>query len=277
MKKIKNIVIMIIICFSCTSCNGTITREIRHTGFTLSNTTFLCNKLTPKDDKDTNYEKIKYLNNSFLVTETGNLYELSLGQKYSNEQNCQKAEFSLPIVSIFDDKIVKANDGNFYYVVGQSNTKAYTSVTENDNSYSIYQMILGDENVVKVITIDQNTGIYYVLKNDGNIYQYTITRQDYQSNYQLVDTKIAYDSQKYGKIIDFNYSTNNILNTYIKTENKIYRMKIVNTNECSKYVDVTCKYELKNDEILEKYYPNILGYNGNLLITTYGKEFTVSS
>lgn len=276
MKNIKwsRFFIVVVGVFMCSACNGTVTREIRHSGFSLSNTTFICDSLTPKDDSDTSYKKLKYLGNTFAITEDGSVYELSLGQKYSNNQNCKKADFSLEVVSMLDNKVLKASDGNLYYASGQAGVAAYSLVTVNDNSYSIYQLLLGDGTNLKAITVDSGAGIYYVLKNDGNVYQYTITRPNIQADYQISSTNIVYDSKKYGNIIDFNYSSGAMSSIFLRTDSKFYRMKATNREECSKYADVSCKYEMAQDEALGTYYDKILGYNGSLLITTYGKEFT---
>ena len=56
-------------------------------------------------------------------------------------------------------------------------------------------------------------------------------------------------------------------------------MQITNKDECTEYADIACEYELKKDETLTKYYtedPKILYFGPSILITTYGKEFTLS-
>ena len=57
-------------------------------------------------------------------------------------------------------------------------------------------------------------------------------------------------------------------------------MTITNKEQCTEYVDIACKYKMKKDETLTKYYkeePKILYYGPSILITTYGKEFTPAS
>ena len=276
MKQVKLILIVFIMIFFVTGCNGNITRDIRKDGFILSNSKIVCKDLIPEKEKYPASKKISYMSNGFAVTTDGEIYEFSIGQKYSNNENCRIANTSLRVVSMFDNNVFKASDGKFYYTVENSNTAAYSEVTINDNSYQIYKLVLSDPKVRKVITVDQNAGSYYVLLDDGNIYNYVITRGNYNSPFSISSKDIVYDANNYeGKIIDFNYSDTEKSKTYIKTVNEIYRMQITNSSKCNKYADVKCKYKMKKDEVLTKYYLNnkIVYYGSNILITSYGRVF----
>ena len=275
-KKIGFIIGMSLITILLTGCNGNVTRDIRHAGFNLSNNEFECSELTPADDNTEPSDKISYMNATFAITESGKLYEISLSQAYSNEQNCKPISFGQDVIAYMDSSILKGRDNKFYYAPGTSNTTPLTEVTTNDSNYQLYTLLLGSESVKKVITIDSNDGIYYVLETDGVVYQYTITRENYSSPYTLVSKTPVYDAAKYGKIVDFNYAGDSVA-TYIKTETEIYRMQKTNEEECTKYADVKCKYKMKKDETLTKYYkeePKILYYGPTILITDYKKEFT---
>ena len=46
-----------------------------------------------------------------------------------------------------------------------------------------------------------------------------------------------------------------------------------NETECSKFVDVACKYKMKEFEAYNEYSDYFLVYNGSMIITTYGKVF----
>lgn len=275
--KVKFFILMVVIILGCSACNGNVTRDIRHAGFSLSGDEFICEPLFPDDDEDTDYEKIKYLNSSFVITNSGNIYELSMGQKFSNDKNCKKANYDLGITAIFDDKIVKAENGKYYYIVSENNVAAYSEVTVNDNGYEIYNLLLTDSTILKVMTVDQSNGVYYVLKNDGNVYKYVVTRTSSQEAYSIVSTAIIYNKNDFGgAIIDFNEAGENP-NTYIRTNNAIYRMQATNKEKCTKYADIVCKYKLKKDTTLTEYKDRLLGYNGSLLITDYGRVFSVSA
>ena len=221
------------------------------------------------------YDKLKYVNSTKAITSDGKIYELSLGQKFSNEQNCMEADFNKRVVAILDSNIIKADDNNFYYLSSENNVEAYTMVTVNDKSYDIYEILFSDSDVIRIVTVDGNSGIYYALKNDGNIYKLIITRSSSQEPYALTSSEIVYSKGRYGKIVDFNYDINNTT-TFIRTDDAIYRMLKTNKKECSKYADIECKYEMSEDTQLFKYNNYILGFNGQLLISSYGKVFNVS-
>ena len=176
-KKVLLLLLIAGFCFLCTGCVGNVTRGIRHAGFTLSDAEFVCSLLVPgKDNLD--YEKIRYITTTNkAITESGKVYDLSLGQSFSNEQNCKASDFTKKVVAIMDDNVVKAADGKYYYLSSNdaSNKNKYPEVTENDQSYSIYNLLFSDSAIRKVITIDSNAGIYYALKSDGNIYKLIIT------------------------------------------------------------------------------------------------------
>lgn len=275
MKKIKLIILTGLVLFCCTACKGTITREIRHAGFTMGDT-FTCDNFFPKEKDDTNYEKIKYFTGSHLINSEGKIYELSLGQKFANDQNCKVGDTNIVVKAIFDDKIVKGTDNKYYYLVGSNNVANYTLIPETDNSYLIYDLLLKDDGVIKVVTANSSTGLYYVLKEDGNVYGYTISKKDYNSLPTVTSTNVAYSKNDYGsKIVDFNYAGDS-LNTFLKTDEKIFRMKITNSEKCNKYADVKCNYKLLEDEIFNTYKDEIISYNGNILITNYNQMFNVA-
>jgi hypothetical protein len=259
----------------CSGCNGNITRDIRHAGFSVSST-FECSEFLPSN-KNSNYTKIKYLLSNNIITEDGKIYDLSLSQKYSNNENCRDANAYITVAAIFDDKIVKGVDGIYYYLTAQNNVASYSQVLQTDNSYNIYYLLLKDDDVVKAMTADSSTGLYYVLKTDGNIYGVVISQVDRNSLPVVTSTSIVFDLNDYGgKIIDFNYAGNS-LNTFVRTEDKLFRMRITNSDNCSKYADITCEYALQEDSIFETYKDTIIAYNGSTLITSYGQEFSVNS
>lgn len=276
MKKIKFAVLAVLVLVCCSACNGTITREIRHAGFTMGDT-FTCDNFYPKEKEDTNYEKIKYFTGSHLINSEGKIYELSLGQKFANDQNCKVSDTNIVVKAIFDDKIVKGTDNKYYYLVGSNDVSSYSVIPETDNSYLIYDLLLKADDVIKVITANSSTGLYYVLKDDGNIYGYTISKKDYNSLPTVTSTTVAYSKNDYGaKIIDFNYAGES-LNTFLRTDDKIFRMKITNSEECNKYADIKCNFQMLEDEIFNTYKDVIISYNGNTLITNYKQMFNVAS
>jgi hypothetical protein len=265
------------IIIGCCGCNGNVTRDIRHAGFSVGST-FKCDDFYPDDKDDTSYKKIKYFLSNQLIDENGGIYELSMGQLYQNKQNCKKADTDIVVKAIFDNKIVKGIDNKYYYLTQQNNVASYSEVTVGDNSYNVYDLLLRDEDVVKVMTADSSNGLYYVLKVDGNIYANVIASQDRNTPPVVVSTQVIYNFVDFGgtRIIDFSYEGDS-LGTYIKTEESVYRMRVTNSKECTKYSDIGCIYQMQLDPIFDKYKDRILTFNGNILITDYKQVFTVVS
>lgn len=263
--KIIKCSLLLIIVLLCSACNGDITRDIRHNGYSVS-TKFICD-----DFYDNN--KVRYITDNRIIDTEGKIYEISLGQVFSNKQNCKRVDTNIKVKAILDDKIVKGTDNRYYYLDIFNNVSSYSLVLETDNSYELYNLLLKEDDVLKVITADSSKGIYYLLKTDGIIYSYVIGKENYNSSLKIISRTIVYD---YGsRIVDFNYSGDEALNTYIRTEDKIYRMKIKN-EECSKYADVVCKYEIMEDDVFTKYKDKIIAFNGNVLITDYKQIFTIN-
>ena len=152
-------------------CDGDVTRNIRHAGFNIDGE-FKCDVVMPSDKKDTSYANIRYMTDGLMILEDGTIYELSLGQKYANKQNCKIADTSKRVVSIFDDKYFKSNDDKYYYLSTNEGTATYTEVPKTDNSYPLIDLILKDATNVKVVTGNNSSGEYYALKNSGDIYKY---------------------------------------------------------------------------------------------------------
>ena len=276
-KQIKLFILFGIVLFTCSACNGDITRDIRHDGFAVGDE-FICDVFYPKDKEDTSYTKIKYFTGSQIIDETGKIYEVVLGRTYENKQNCKMADTALKVVSIFDNKIFKAEDNKYYYLEGQNNVSAYSMVPESDNNYYIYNLLLSDKDVIKAVTANSSTGSYYVLKADGNIYDYTITRADRNSPAVISSKFIKYNKNDFrAQIIDFNYAGDESLATFVRTTETVFRNKVTNADECSKYADRKCDFKIIESEVFAKHKDKIITFNGSTLITTYKRMFTVSN
>ena len=276
MKRVFYFSFICMIVLLCSACNGSVTRGIRHAGFKVGNK-FICDRFYPKDKEDTSYEKIRYFTGSHLINSEGKIYELSIEQVFANNENCKEADTNIVVSAILDNKIVKGTDGKYYYLQGQNGVNPYDLVTTSDNSYYVYDLLLKSNDIVKVITANSNTGSYYVLRNNGCVYEYIIQTKDRNKGPELTSTRIIYDSGEFdGEIIDFNYAGESVT-TYIKTEEKIYRMSITNQKDCSKYADVKCEYEMQEDVDLEKYKDRIIMYNGSSIITDYKQMFTIGN
>ncbi|MBR2246601.1 MAG: hypothetical protein IKG58_03375 [Bacilli bacterium] len=272
MKKIGFILSISVFILILTGCNGTVTKDLRHAGYNLSQTKLTCSDLIPKNEKEEAPKQISYMNGDMAITTDGEIYEMTFDKAYSNDENCRKASTDIIVTATMDNKILKGDDGELYYAVGSNETEAYRQVTSEDNSYELYKMLLTSDEVVKVISDGENT--YYILLKDGNVYKFIIQKPDRDQPYSVMSKVIVYSEEKYGKIIDFNIDMNNNEKTYIKTKNKIYRMQASNEKKCSKYADVECNYEMKPDKVVNKYYKDKIVYYGpDIIITNYGKIF----
>lgn len=276
MKRYIKVTFLIVFCtLLCCGCQGDITRAIRHEGFNVGDE-FVCENFYPKDKKDTSYDKIKYLTGNQVIDENGKIYEISLSQKYANDSNCKAADTNIEVMAIFDNKIVKSSDGKLYNLNASNNVAAYSEVLNTDNYYELYNLLLGSDDTLKVITANSNTGLYYVLKNDGNVYEITVSKADRGQPLAIVSTTLVYNKNKFGSdIIDFNYAGDSGA-TYVKTDNTAYKMYVDNKADCTKYADVNCKYKMKEFETYAKYKDYIIAYNGNTIITSYKRVFSVT-
>ena len=276
MKKVFVFISLLVFGFLLTGCDGDVTRSLRHAGFNVDGE-FTCDIVMPSDKKDTSYKKIKYIVGNHMILQDGTIYELSLGQKYANNQNCKKANTEKKVVSIFDNKYYKSNDDKYYYLSTNGDTPMYSEVTTNDNAYVLIDLLLKDATNVKIVTGNSSNGEYYALKNSGDVYKYIIQREQQTRVERIVSTTLTFNKKDFGgnKIIDFNYAGENLA-TFIKTESNVYRMRVSNAEKCNKYADVVCKYKLQEDEIFQEYGDRVIFFNGSMLITNYGKKFGVA-
>ncbi len=273
--KLKIVFVFMMVLGFC-GCDGDVTRDIRHAGYTLNSEKFVCSDLMPKDDSDISYKKIKYFNNEYIITEEGDIYEISLNLKYSNDENCKKANASFQVDGLFGD-VARAKDGKIYYLTTQNTASKYSAVSNSEDSYQLYNLLLSDKNNLKIQAIDSSTGSYYILKTDGNVYNYIVSRDKDNKNYVIVSSNIAYSKTEYnGDIVDFSYKKNDI-SSYIKTNKQVFRLRASNYEDCQKYADVECVYKMTEDDAFIKHREKILAFNGINLITTYGRTFNVQS
>lgn len=274
--KSKILIIIFITTLFLTGCDGNITRDIRESGFNVSDKSFKCELLINKKSQYT-LDKPQYLVNNLIITEKGQLLEISLDKQYLNNMNCKKVSTNIEVVSIFSDEIVKSKDNKYYYIKENQNIIPYTEATINDSKYNLYNTLLQDSNVIKVQSVNGNANSYYVLKTDGKIYNYILEENTSTKTYNLVsalpvDLGIFIED----KIIDFNYKGKSSA-TFYKTKTSIYSFKNTNMKECNKYADVKCEYKLEKNNTLTMNKDRIKVYNGTQIITDYGRVFSLNS
>lgn len=272
MKKCFKIILLLVILGVCTACEGDVTRALRHAGYSLATPKKLV--CDPLFESETG-EVIRFLTGTKAITGEGVIYELSPGQKFSNEQNCRVADTGLRVAAIFDNSVFLATNGGIYTLEANNNVPAYTEITSADNNYGLYATLFYSGNGIKYSTVDSQNGIYYSLAPDGNVYGYTVYSENRDAYPQIVGTVIVYNRMDYGDIIDYQYAGNSPL-TYVRTVDRVYHLTVTNEKECSTYADIQCNYIMTDDEVFEKYGEYILAYNGSTVYTTYRKMFTMS-
>lgn len=256
----------------CCGCEGDVTRAIRHAGFSLSGDEFVCNAFFNEEGLT---EDIRYLTGSHIITNYGRIYELSMGKNFSNGQNCKVAETEVKVKSLFDNNVFRADNGKIYRLVGDNENKAYSEIGYEHNDYQLYALLLGPVDVVKVVTVDSNNGIYYVLKSDGNVYGYSIYKGDRNQPPSIAGTNVVYNKADYGgDIIDFGYSGDSPA-TFVRTNDKVFHLIADNAEECQKYADIKCAYHMEEEPMFSEFGEYISAYNGSTIITNYKKVFTL--
>lgn len=275
--KIKLISILIVVCLVITGCNGTVTRDIRKDGYAVSDGKFVCGFFDNTSEDKAVHEKIRYLLGDYIVSETGNIYEISLGGLYSNNMNCRKGkDLGTKVSAILDQSVVKGTDGYYYYLASDNSAISYTRITNSDENYGIYNLLLREPDVLKVMTVNSSINSYYVLKKSGDIYNYILYKRENSDKFEIKTTTLEVPRGLYGKIIDFNYAGESLA-TFYRTNDSIYTYKVKNAEKCNTYVDVPCVYEIDKDVVLNQYKDRIIGFNGVTLITDYGRVFNAGS
>ncbi len=257
----------------CTACEGDVTRAFRHAGYSVSDVKFVCDAFY--GDNSTG-EAIRFLTADRAITTEGVIYELSFGQKFSNDQNCRVADTGLRVSAIMDDSIFLATNGGIYYLTDNGQSKAYTEITTSDSSYGTYATLFYSGNGIKYTTVDNSNGIYYVMKSDGNVYGYTLYSEDRDTYPVIAGMVVVYNKLDYGDIIDYHYAGNSPL-TYVRTADKVFHLTMTNEKECTTYADIQCNYVMTDDEMFEEYRDYIFAYNGSTIFSTYGRIFSLGS
>ena len=104
----------------------------------------------------------------------------------------------------------------------------------------------------------------YALKTDGNVYSYYVTNSEIIKN-----NGIVFNKDEYGKIKYFYYSASSdkkIENIIIYSENGLYTLEDIKTEECTKYEDIKCQKEILLNDKLKEYKDEIIYFDKNIII-----------
>ncbi len=222
---------------------------------------FVCNDIINKDF---------YFRYSYIYVDN-KIY--NQGPLYSNNQNCKEID------NISYDRYVIINNA----VVGDifiKDNKAYILTSPHEQKYELkeygwtseFKDVAMDDGVISIslesYAWDDKTQItnynLYVLKDDGNVYLYKT------KNHKIISKdEIAYSKEQYGNIKYFFYNSDEaktIENIILLSDKGLYNNEIINSNECNKYADISCKYEFKLNSKYEKIKDRIIFINKDYIV-----------
>lgn len=238
-------------------------------------TTVKCSALKDND--------LMMLARDYFITSDGVVYRINIysDQLFSNDEQCMKADINTTMKKVVDNIIV-GNDGKMYrydaienkvMIDEYYNTNSSILVQNNDVINYSYQNNDGSE---YADSPSENTyySKFFVLKTDGNIYSIIIkqsTEFNYNidaynpTKYEIVSEKIAYSTEEYGHIIDFNSNGKDEVDRIVTTD-KIYLLKEIETKECKKYIDIACEKKLVENETYKKYFKEVKYTNSEFIL-----------
>lgn len=208
-------------------------------------------------------DNIKLLTSDRLITKDNEIYDISFDKLFSNNQNCKKIETNINISNIRDGFIF-SKDNKFYNI----------SDFEEVGIADYLQIYLLDKNIIKIIESDYdeiNGKINLLVFKNNNIYKQTYNLNLANGNRIITfENEELYKSlEEYGNIKHITFEphlyTNSDKNiqlwkSTIKTiisDKGYYYLNEVKTDECTKYVDIECEFELKESETYKRFSKDI--------------------
>lgn len=208
-------------------------------------------------------DNIKLLTSDRLITKDNEIYDISFDKLFSNNQNCKKIETNINISNIRDGFIF-SKDNKFYII------SDFEEVGITDR----LQIYLLDKNIIKIIESDYdeiNGKINLLVFKNNNIYKQTYNLNLANGNRIITfENEELYKSlEEYGNIKHITFEphlyTNSDKNiqlwkSTIKTiisDKGYYYLNEVKTDECTKYVDIECEFELKESETYKRFSKDI--------------------
>ena len=208
-------------------------------------------------------DNIKLLTSDRIITKDNEIYDISFDKLFSNNQNCKKIETNINISNIRDGFIF-SKDNKFYNI----------SDFEEVGIADYLQIYLLDKNIIKIIESDYdeiNGKINLLVFKNNNIYKQTYNLNLANGNRIITfENEELYKSlEEYGNIKHITFEphlyTNSDKNiqlwkSTIKTiisDKGYYYLNEVKTDECTKYVDIECEFELKESETYKRFSKDI--------------------
>lgn len=183
---------------------------------------FICEQMSNISDNGEN----------FFITDSGELYEYSLHEKYSStKSNCRKIETDVTFKRVIRDTLI-SSDGSLYRLSTDKQLEFIDEELEKRGPayYGLNQMYIPLYRMYNdmFLLADQNLGtqrIYAVIEDNG---VYLLNDVDLSKDliYQFAN----------GEMVE------KVTNGVIMTNKGYYKYDITNEKECSEYADVECKY-----------------------------------
>ena len=209
-------------------------------------------------------KEIKYYDGQIIVFNDNTIYEtiFDSDKLYSNNSQCRKVEFRLNIDSVIlyrNNLLIKSGDNYYTY------KRRYNSYVFEFNSAP--ESVDSDEKQL----INENYSIIgwksrgkTVLLKDGNLYDYNYYNDDMT---EVTELELYISEKEYGYIrkakiyneIEINDENKSIPSQIgmLITDNGVYVLTAIETEECLKYADVDCELRLVKSEIYDKYKDDI--------------------
>jgi len=236
-------------------------------------------------------EIIIYLDNEYLLTSLGELYEVKYDSLFENGYNCKKIELGVNFKGFYSDNtIIYDEEYNFYDIKNNLNdydNELIEYYVEDLNNLGIinskYPYIYFYDVEAKSLNLDNTSSSNKLLiDNKGNVNVYT--NYGYPSALNLLtseDTEIIFDRLSYrGVILSIFRSNNNDLLDTEKVEylslsmevpKEVYGLRIITTkglynevmdDDCSQEF---CKTKLELDKEFSKHFDDIVYSNGKYI------------
>lgn len=236
-----------------------------------------------KCDALDSHEIIRINNNNTMILDDYSIYDISIGNLYSNNQNCKIREIDVDIKEIKDNYIIATNN-KIYELYSESLYEMQNNLKK--------QLLLEDDilNVfyteAKVVTSgpsEKENSTAMVLKSDGVYRQYYTRSYDnkkfeWPSKYKFNKEELIISTEEFGNIqyIEIDKSVSLIDGGYYEfddykvgtviSDKGFYYLKEIKTDECINYIDVTCEVELKQSEIVKKFMKDIKYIGKNITV-----------
>ncbi len=198
------------------------------------------------------------LDSEYFITKNGELYELNTRQLFSNDKNCRKVNTNIKI-SKFYRTYVLSSDNELYNITNNSLSLA-------DKNETFLDEIIMIDKTLRPNLFRGGDNIYYY--KDKNIYS---TDKIDKYHYNISDTVVI--------SLDEDEDVIYVIDNTIMTTKRIfsYETKIINQEECNKYVDIECKTQSNwfevNDNIKNQL-SNILLYKAGYAIDKKGNFYS---